>query len=115
MRWASRDSKLVGRCYHPVVKQLITRVPDDVLVTVKRKAKAEGVSMNTYVNRLLARAAEADEAGAELDRRLAAAGIRVVYPATDRVPPSLDEVWAMTRGSGTAALDELLAQRERAR
>jgi hypothetical protein len=32
------------------MKQLITRVPDDVLDACKRKAKAEGVSMNTFVN-----------------------------------------------------------------
>jgi hypothetical protein len=97
------------------MKQLITRVPDDVLDACKRRAKAEGVSMNTFVNRLLARAAEADERGRELDRRLAEAGIDVVYPRLDRIPPTMDEVWEMTRGSGTAILDELLAQRHRHR
>ena len=97
------------------MKQLITRVPDDVLDACKRRAKAEGVSMNTFVNRLLARAAEADERGRELDRRLADAGITVVYPTLDRVPPTLEEVWATTRGTGTAILDELLAQRHRNR
>ncbi|MFN8623789.1 MAG: hypothetical protein U0869_23860 [Chloroflexota bacterium] len=97
------------------MKQLITRVPDDVLDACKRKAKAEGVSMNTFVNRLLAQAAAADEAGAELDRRLAEAGIRVVYPTLTRVPPTMEEIWAMTAGSGTAILDELLADRHRVR
>ena len=97
------------------MRQLITRVPDDVLEVVKRKAKAEGVSMNAFVNRLLARAAEADERGRELDRRLAEAGVRVVYPVMDRVPPTLEEVWDATNGSGTAILDELLAQRHRHR
>jgi hypothetical protein len=97
------------------MKQLITRVPEDILDACKRKAKAEGVSMNTFVNRLLAQAAEADEQGAELDRRLAEAGIRVVYPVMDRVPPTMEEVWAMTAGTGTAILDELLAQRHRVR
>jgi hypothetical protein len=98
-----------------MMRQLITRVPDDVLDACRRKAKAQGVSMNTFVNRLLARAAAADEAGAELDLRLAEAGIRVVYPVMDRVPPSMEEVWAATAGSGTAILDELLAQRRRVR
>jgi hypothetical protein len=98
-----------------MVRQLITRVPEDILDACKRKARAEGVSMNTFVNRLLARAAAVDEAGAELDRRLAEAGIRVVYPVMDRVPPSMEEVWAATAGSGTAILDELLAQRHRTR
>lgn len=97
------------------MKQLITRVPEDVLDACKRKAKAEGVSMNTFVNRLLADAAAADERGAELDRRLAEAGIKVVYPQLDRVPPTMEEVWAMTAGTGTAILDELLAQRHRIR
>ena len=48
------------------MRQLITRVPDDILDACKRKARAEGVSMNAFVNRLLARAAEADERGREL-------------------------------------------------
>jgi hypothetical protein len=97
------------------VKQLITRVPDDVLEACKRRAKAEGVSMNTFVNRLLARAAEADERGRELDRRLAEAGIKVVYPKLDRVPPTDEEFREALRGSGTAILDELLAERRRIR
>ena len=97
------------------MKQLIPRVPDEVLDACKRKAKAQGVSMNTFVNRLLAQAAAADEQGAELDRKLAAAGIKVVYPQMDRVPPTIEEVWAMTAGTGTAILDELLAQRHRIR
>lgn len=97
------------------MKQLITRVPDDVLEACKRKAKAEGVSMNAFVNRLLAQAAEADERGRAFDRRLAEAGIQVVYPSPSRVPPTLEEVWEVTRGSGTAILDELLAQRHRVR
>jgi len=97
------------------MKQLITRVPDDVLDACKRRAKAEGVSMNMFVNRLLARAAEVDERGRELDRRIAEAGLTVVYPTPSRVPPTLDEVLEMTRGTGTAVLDELLAQRHRNR
>jgi len=97
------------------MKQLITRVPDDVLDACKRKAKAEGVSMNTFVNRLLAQAAAADEKGAELDRRLAEAGIKVVYPVMDRVPPTDEELARMLHGTGTAILDELLAQRLRIR
>ena len=48
-------------------------------------------------------------------RRLAEAGIKVVYPVMDRVPPTMEEVWAMTAGTGTAILDELLAQRHRIR
>ena len=88
------------------MKQLITRVPDDVLDACKRKAKAEGVSMNTFVNRLLAQAAEADERSAELDRRIAAAGLTVhIVPSME--PPPLDEVLEMTRGIGTAASDAL--------
>jgi len=97
------------------MKQLITRVPDDVLEACKRRARAEGVSMNAFVNRLLARAAEADERGRELDRRLAEAGIEVVYPKLTRVPPTDEELAESLRGSGTAVLDELLAQRRRIR
>jgi hypothetical protein len=97
------------------VKQLITRVPDDVHASVKRKAKAEGVSVNTYVNRLLAQAAEADEQERDMDRRLAAAGVRVVYPTPSRVPLTDAQLRDALRGAGTAVLDELLAQRHRHR
>jgi hypothetical protein len=94
------------------MKQLITRVPDDVLGACKRRAKAEGVSMNTFVNRLLAQAAEADERGRAIERRIAEAGL-TVHLTPHRVPPSDDELRAMLHGSGTAILDELLAERRR--
>ena len=88
------------------MKQLITRVPDDVLERCKQKAKAEGVSMNTFVNRLLAQAAEADERSAELDRRIAAAGLTVrVTPSMQ--PPGLDKALELTRGAGSALSEAL--------
>ena len=62
--------------------------------------------MNAFVNRLLAQAAEADERGRELDRRIAEAGLTVrVVPSMQ--PPSLDEVLALTRGVGSAASEAL--------
>jgi len=88
------------------VKQLITRVPDDVLDACKRKAKAEGVSMNAFVNRLLVEAAEADERSSELDRRIAALGLTVhIVPSTPA--PRLEEVLELTRGAGTALSEAL--------
>ncbi len=71
--------------------------------------------MNAFVNRLLTEAAEADERGRAFDRRLADAGIRVVYPSPTRVPPTDEQLEEALRGSGTAILDELLAQRRRIR
>ncbi len=88
------------------MKQLITRVPDDVLNVCKQKAKAEGVSMNTFVNRLLVRAAEADERGRELDRRIAAAGL-TVRAVPSMQPPSMAEVLWLTKGAGTGLSEAL--------
>jgi antitoxin FitA len=88
------------------MKQLITRVPDEVLDACKRRAKAEGVSMNAFVNRLLAQAAEEDERSAALERRIAAAGLTVrVTPSMQ--PPGLDEALELTRGAGSALSEAL--------
>jgi hypothetical protein len=88
------------------VRQLITRVDDGLLDRVKERARREGVSMNTFVNLLLAKAVETDDRRRDLERRIEAAGLTVrVTPS--KIPPPRDEVIAMTRGAGTAGSEAL--------
>jgi antitoxin FitA len=88
------------------MRQLIARVDDRLHAAVKERARREGVSVNTLVNRLLARAVEADDRGRELERKIAAAGLTVRVTPRSIAPPR-DEVIAMTRGSGTSVSEAL--------
>ena len=88
------------------MRQLITRVDDGLLDRVKERAQREGVSMNTFVNRLLAKAVETDDRRRDLERRIEAAGLTVrVTPRSIALPR--DEVIAMNRGSGTSVSEAL--------
>ena len=88
------------------MRQLITRVDDELLDRVKERARRDGVSMNTFVNRLLAKAVETDDRRRDLERRIEAAGLTVrVTPRSIALPR--DEVIAMTRGSGTSVSEAL--------
>jgi hypothetical protein len=84
------------------VRQLITRVDDQLLDDVKARARAEGVSVNTFVNRLLARAVETMDRRRDLDRRIAEAGLAVAVTPS-QAPLPLDEAIALTRGLGPQA------------
>ena len=88
------------------MKQLITRVDDRLLDGVKERARREGVSVNTFVNRLLARAVESDDQNRDIERRIAAAGL-TVHVTPGMVPPSREEVIEMMRGAGTSVSDAL--------
>ena len=88
------------------MRQLITRVDDRLHAAIKERARREGVSVNTLVNRLLAHAVEAEDRGRELDRRIAAAGLTVRVTPRSIAPPR-DEVIAMMRGSGTSVSEAL--------
>jgi hypothetical protein len=88
------------------MRQLITRVDDVLLERAKARARREGISMNTFVNRLLADAIGVDDRQRELERRIAAAGLTVrVTPST--VPPPRSEVIERTRGAGTSVSEAL--------
>ncbi len=89
------------------MRQLITRVDDRLLEDVKAKARAEGVSVNRFVNRLLAQATQSMGRRREIERRIAEAGLTVQVTPT-QPPPTHEEVWAMTRGMGPLG-DEALA------
>lgn len=88
------------------MRQLITRVDDRLLDDVKARARAEGISVNTLVNRLLADATRATSRRREVARRIAEAGLTVhVTPST--APLTHEEVWAMTKGLGPIAEEAL--------
>lgn len=93
-------------CYHLRMRQLITRVDDRLLDDVKAKARAEGVSVNTFVNRLLAEATRTMSRRREIARRIAEAGL-TVYVTPSQPPPTHEEVQAMWRGVGPVAEESL--------
>lgn len=100
------------QCYHGRVRQLITRIDDDLHVRLKRRAAAEGRSLNALVTEVLERAAPPDDASARLRARLRAQGKLYVPPQPKGPVPSLDEVVEMTRGLGPGVVDRLLADRD---
>ena len=88
------------------MRQLITRVDDELLERAKAHARREGLSMNAFVNLLLAQAVQVDDRRADLERRIEAAGLTVRVTPRMIAPPR-DEVIAMTRGSGTSVSEAL--------
>ncbi len=88
------------------MRQLITRLDDRLLDDVKTRARAEGVSVNTFVNRLLAEATRATSRRREIARRIEEAGLTVQVTPT-QPPLTHDEVWRMTRGWGPVAAEAL--------
>ena len=93
------------------VRQLITRISDELHAKLKRKAAADGTSVNALVTEAL------EDAVAETEReryyrRLEAEGRRVIPPQTEQVP-SREEVIEATRGAGTSVSDALREERSR--
>ena len=92
------------------VRQLITRIDDELHRRLRLRAAADGRSMNEVVVDAIRRAVDANDRVA-LEARLLAAGWRVVPPRPDVVPSSR-EVKAAVRGTGKAVSEAL--RRERA-
>ena len=93
------------------VRQLITRVSDELHEKLKRKAAAEGRSMNALVTEVLEEATV--ETGRDrYYRRLEAEGRRVFPPQPEGEVPDLDELLReQPPGAGQAVLDALLEDR----
>jgi plasmid stability protein len=92
------------------VKSVITRRDNDLHQALGARAKAEGRSVNSLINELLAQAVSTDDRRRVIDARIRAAGLEVVV--SPRVPPPTHaEVWAMTRGAGTVASEAIDAGR----
>ncbi|MBW3575018.1 MAG: toxin-antitoxin system HicB family antitoxin [Actinobacteria bacterium] len=92
------------------MRQLITRVDDDLHARLKAKAKGEGRSLNALVNEVLQKAAAEELTPEEkLRRRAEELGIELIpwgVPVDDE-----DEFIESSRGMGTAS-QEILAERE---
>jgi plasmid stability protein len=93
------------------VRQLITRIDDELHDRLKAHAAAEGRSMNAYVTDVLARAVVADPHQSVRDH-LARQGMLVVPPQPVGAP-SLETVLSLTRAAGTSASEALERDRRR--
>lgn len=96
--------------YHEVMRQVITRVEDDLHAQLKEAAAARGVSVNAFVVDVLTAAVGPVTARAALRRRAEATGRRMI-PAAPDDPPSWGEVVAAGEEAGTAVSEALAAER----
>lgn len=96
------------------MRQLITRLDDDLHERLKALAVAEGRSVNSVVvgliTELVSRQDGAIDAKERLRRRAEAAGL-LVLPREPADVLSRDDAIALTRGLGTAASEALAAER----
>lgn len=88
------------------MKQLITRIDDELHRQIKAKAAAEGRSVNNLVRSLLEAAVRKPETRAEWKARMIAEG-RVITFEPEGPVPSRDELERMSRGWGTAVSEAL--------
>jgi antitoxin FitA len=91
------------------VKQLITRIDDDLHRRLKERAAEQDRSLNDLVSSVLAAAVRND--AASLRRRIDRSGLRVLPPQPP-VPRSRAAVIERQRGSGRAVSEALAADRD---
>lgn len=92
------------------MKQLISRIDDDLHRRLKERAAREGRSLNDLVTEVLV-AAVLDRRES-FSRRLERSGLRVLPLVPVQRPPDLKDVLDANRGSGTAVSDALRAERD---
>jgi plasmid stability protein len=91
------------------MRQLITRIDEELHGRLKARARAEGRSVNGVVTDLLKSGLAADHERERVFARLEAAGRRYI-PTQPEPVPSLDEVLAITKRYGApviAALEDV--------
>ena len=93
-----------------VVRQVITRVEEELHARLKDAAAARGISVNAFVVDALTAAVGTTTARETVRRRAEAAGKRVIPPAPDETP-SWDEVVAVGVEAGTAVSEALAEER----
>lgn len=92
------------------MKQLITRLDDELHARLKQRAAAEGRSVNDLVTRALANAVEQPMTRQAVRSRAEATG-RLVVPEQPDTTPDAAAVREATRGCGQAASEALAAER----
>lgn len=92
------------------MRQVITRVEDELHARLKEAAAARGMSVNALVVEALAMAVGEATMRDVVRRRAEATGRRVVPPAPDETP-SWDEVEAAGAEAGTAVSEALTDER----
>ncbi|MEV6874802.1 toxin-antitoxin system HicB family antitoxin [Amycolatopsis sp. NPDC051128] len=88
------------------MKQLITRIDDELHARLKARAEAEGRSMNDLVTEALRGVVAKTETRTEWKRRLIAEG-KVVHVEPPARVPTLDEIEDLSEGWGTAVSEAL--------
>lgn len=89
------------------MRQLITRIDEELLERLKARAAEEGRSVNSLVTDLLENAVSQSSPRARVRARLRALGLDVVVPRPRGRVPSLEEAIESTRGAGRAASEAL--------
>jgi plasmid stability protein len=92
------------------MKSVITRMDDSLHRALTVRARAEGRSVNSLINEMLADAVRTDDHRRALEARIRAAGLEVMVMPVGP-PPTHAEVWAMTRGAGSIASEAIDAGR----
>ena len=97
------------------MKQLISRLPDDLHARLKAKAADEGRSMNEIVTQALREAVGAASESERVDARMERLGLHD-WPGEVATPvPYLDDVLRRNEGSGTAVSEQLERSRRQDR
>lgn len=92
------------------MRQLITRVDDELHARLKERAAREGRSVNALVVEVLSEAMGGHDPRSAIRARARVAG-RLAEPPRPRHVPSRQEALEATRGVGSAASDALAAER----
>lgn len=94
------------------MRQLITRIGDDLHTRLKARAAAEHRSVNSLVTELLEHGVSKSDARSRWRARLEAEGRVVIRTPKWRAPTSRDEAIAATRGWGASVSEALRADRD---
>lgn len=91
------------------MKQLISRIEDDLHRRLKEVAAREHRSVNDLVIEVLGLVVNDD--AASVRRRLNRSGLRIIPPRQPDPPPSLESVLKASRGVGVAVSEALQEER----
>ncbi len=94
------------------MRQLITRIDDDLHQRLKRRAVVEGRSVNAMVSDILRRAVVAHDQRELVRARLRALG-RLAFVPRPRKAPSRRAALRLARGTGSSVSEALEADRNR--